>query len=271
MSRPLPHPRTTLLILALLAWGGFLLGVGLMSRWLTPLAESTPVPADAPVVDSAPASSLPQDPAIGQAQNDATISPRPSPPAAHAPTTTPSAVAALDIAKTNEAPPSAAAPAAAELPPADDTHSLRSDGKTLRTSTSPNASSNATAEAQPSRRAATTNEPAPPPRRDRSRPDHETKTNSTTKPRDPGRRSEPTEANHNAWFVQIGAFTTPQAATQARTRLPRLNFPVRETPITLENGQVLHRVRVGPIPRREQALAIQRQLREAGFEATIVR
>ena len=79
------------------------------------------------------------------------------------------------------------------------------------------------------------------------------------------------DAGGNGYFLQLGAFSSAQAAEQLRLRLQALvNANAFITPV-IANGQTLHRVRLGPVSSRDEAQRISDTLRTANVgSATLV-
>lgn len=77
-----------------------------------------------------------------------------------------------------------------------------------------------------------------------------------------------TPVEQPAWAVQLGAFSTRSKADQLVARLRALGYSA----FVLEyraNGQLLHRVRVGPEQDRARAAAIAERLRKDGFQPVV--
>jgi len=72
------------------------------------------------------------------------------------------------------------------------------------------------------------------------------------------------------YFVQAGAYTRAEDAEQQRARLALIGQTARITERE-QVGRTVYRVRLGPLPAREQAVALQGQLQEQGIETQIVR
>ncbi len=75
----------------------------------------------------------------------------------------------------------------------------------------------------------------------------------------------PVAARGGSYWIQVGAFKSLQTARQVVARLRQQNFPVRE-----ERDANLIRVRVGPLPARDQAAATLRELKSKGYRAFLV-
>lgn len=72
------------------------------------------------------------------------------------------------------------------------------------------------------------------------------------------------------FFVQVGAFANPAEAEQQRARVAMSGLAARISERE-QAGRTVHRVRVGPYDKREDAEAAQARLGEQGFEARLVR
>jgi len=89
--------------------------------------------------------------------------------------------------------------------------------------------------------------PAPPPRADRP----------------------PPVAGDAAWFVQVGAFGTADAASRLVRDLKGDGYPALVVPVT-RGGRTLHRVRVGPAPDKAGADQLALRLKARGLPAAVV-
>lgn len=72
------------------------------------------------------------------------------------------------------------------------------------------------------------------------------------------------------YFVQAGAYARTEEAEQQRARLAMMGLTARITERE-QAGRVMHRVRVGPFPTRDEADSLQAKLQEQTIEAQIVR
>ena len=72
------------------------------------------------------------------------------------------------------------------------------------------------------------------------------------------------------YFVQAGAYTRSEDAEQQRARLALMGQTARITERE-QVGRTVYRVRMGPLPTREEAAALQGQLQEQSIETQIVR
>lgn len=72
------------------------------------------------------------------------------------------------------------------------------------------------------------------------------------------------------YFVQAGAFRTPQDADAQRARLLLAGVHARVTPRE-QAGRTVYRVRVGPFDERGAADTVLAQLGQGGFDAALVR
>lgn len=72
------------------------------------------------------------------------------------------------------------------------------------------------------------------------------------------------------YFVQAGAFRTPEDAEAQRARLSLLGLEARVSERE-QSGRQVYRVRVGPYERKEDADRSRARLESGGFEAALVR
>ncbi len=72
------------------------------------------------------------------------------------------------------------------------------------------------------------------------------------------------------YFVQAGAYTRSEEAEQQRARLALMGQTARITERE-QVGRTVYRVRVGPLPTREEAAALQGQLQDQSVDSQIVR
>ncbi|RJP66369.1 MAG: sporulation protein, partial [Comamonadaceae bacterium] len=72
------------------------------------------------------------------------------------------------------------------------------------------------------------------------------------------------------YFVQAGAFRTPEDAETQRARLAMLGIDAQITERE-QNGRTVFRVRVGPFNQKALADLTQEQLQVNGVEAALVR
>ncbi len=72
------------------------------------------------------------------------------------------------------------------------------------------------------------------------------------------------------YFVQAGAFARGDDAEQQRAKLALIGLMAKITERE-QAGRVVHRVRLGPFPTREEADVLQTRLQEQSIEAQIVR
>jgi DedD protein len=96
---------------------------------------------------------------------------------------------------------------------------------------------------------------------------------ATVEPRDPvppPRAEEPPPAaGDGAWFVQVGAFGTAEAANRLVRDLRGDDYPALVVPVT-RGGRTLHRVRVGPAPDKAGADQLAVRLKARGLPAAVV-
>lgn len=73
-----------------------------------------------------------------------------------------------------------------------------------------------------------------------------------------------------AYFVQVGAFRTPEDAETQRAKLSLTGVEAKVTEKE-QSGRQIYRVRVGPFDRKEDAEKTQSRLQTAGHETALVR
>lgn len=73
-----------------------------------------------------------------------------------------------------------------------------------------------------------------------------------------------------AYFVQVGAFRTPEDAESQRAKLSLTGVEAKVTERE-QSGRQIYRVRVGPYDRKEEAEKIKSRLEAAGHETALVR
>ena len=96
---------------------------------------------------------------------------------------------------------------------------------------------------------------------------------ATAKPSEPApppRAAEPPPvAGDGAWFVQVGAFGTAEAASRLVRDLRGDDYPALVVPVT-RGGRTLHRVRVGPAADKAGADQLALRLKARGLPAAVV-
>ncbi len=86
----------------------------------------------------------------------------------------------------------------------------------------------------------------------------------------PARLSAAAPADPFTYFVQAGAFRTPEEAETQRARLSLLGAEARVTERE-QSGRTVYRVRVGPFERKEDADRSKEKLDASGLETALVR
>lgn len=76
-------------------------------------------------------------------------------------------------------------------------------------------------------------------------------------------------AGADKFIVQVAALSAPAAADELRARLAMSGFSAYVEAVATADGK-LHRVRVGPFARRDDALRAVEKLKAAGHRATVV-
>ena len=72
------------------------------------------------------------------------------------------------------------------------------------------------------------------------------------------------------YFVQVGAFRTPEDAEQQRIKLSLMGLPARVSERE-QSGRIVYRVRLGPFDKKEDADKAKEKLDSNGLEAALVR
>jgi len=72
------------------------------------------------------------------------------------------------------------------------------------------------------------------------------------------------------YFVQAGAFRTPEDAEQQRIKLSLMGLPARVSERE-QSGRIVYRVRLGPFDKKDDAEKVKVRLDTGGLEATLVR
>jgi cell division protein FtsN len=78
------------------------------------------------------------------------------------------------------------------------------------------------------------------------------------------------DADPYLYFVQAGAFQSPAEAETQRARLAMLGFDPKVSPRE-QAGQLIHRVRVGPLRSKAEAERVQQQLTAQGIKVALIR
>ncbi len=72
-------------------------------------------------------------------------------------------------------------------------------------------------------------------------------------------------------YLQVGAFENPSEADNLKARLALSGIQASAQRAQLEDGRVVHRVRIGPFARPEDMNPMRARLAEAGFNASVSR
>jgi DedD protein len=91
----------------------------------------------------------------------------------------------------------------------------------------------------------------------------------SVEPPRPEATARPAVAAASAWFVQVGAFGTAEAASRLVRDLKGDGYPALVVPVT-RGGRTLHRVRVGPAPDKAGADQLALRLKARGLPAAVV-
>lgn len=73
-----------------------------------------------------------------------------------------------------------------------------------------------------------------------------------------------------AYFIQVGAFRTPEDAETQRAKLSLTGVEAKVTERE-QAGRMIYRVRVGPYDKKEEAEKVKGQIETAGYETALVR
>lgn len=73
-----------------------------------------------------------------------------------------------------------------------------------------------------------------------------------------------------AYFIQVGAFRTPEDAETQRAKLSLTGVEAKVTERE-QAGRQIYRVRVGPYDKKEDAEKVKTQIETAGYETALVR
>lgn len=79
-----------------------------------------------------------------------------------------------------------------------------------------------------------------------------------------------TAADPFAYFIQVGAFRTPEDAETQRAKLSLTGVEAKVTERE-QAGRQIYRVRVGPYEKKDEAEKVKTQLEAAGHETALVR
>ncbi|MCX4192438.1 SPOR domain-containing protein [Methylophaga sp. OBS1] len=97
----------------------------------------------------------------------------------------------------------------------------------------------------------------------------------TAPPEPPAAEPEPqtqTEAEPaERYMIQVGSFKKLADADGFRAKLALLGIESKVQTVTIDNKDTWHRVQIGPIAGRDQADALQRQLRENQIDSLLLR
>ena len=74
----------------------------------------------------------------------------------------------------------------------------------------------------------------------------------------------------DGYLLQAGAFRVADDAEGMKARLALLGFEARVVPADV-NGQTVHRVRIGPFAKQEDAARARARLIDGGIEASVIR
>jgi cell division protein FtsN len=81
----------------------------------------------------------------------------------------------------------------------------------------------------------------------------------------------PAAGDTAGFYLQVGSFRSVDSADRFRARLAGLQLPAGVEAIALANGEVWHRVRVGPYPDADAAETVQARLGAEGIDSLLLR
>lgn len=98
-----------------------------------------------------------------------------------------------------------------------------------------------------------------------AKPEADKKTTEVATPT--SEKSQPTDV----WVVQVGSFTDAKKAFSYRDKLISKKHKAFVEKISGRSGQNLYRVRIGPMPKREQAENMEAKLKQQGIKGFVTR
>lgn len=98
----------------------------------------------------------------------------------------------------------------------------------------------------------------------------ESKANPSSDPLGDLAKAKAAEPEPFIYFVQVGAFRTPEDAESLRAKLSLSGIDAKVTERE-QSGRLIHRVRTGPFDRKELADGAREKLEAAGYETALVR
>ncbi|MDE3209050.1 MAG: SPOR domain-containing protein, partial [Pseudomonadota bacterium] len=72
-------------------------------------------------------------------------------------------------------------------------------------------------------------------------------------------------------YLQVGAYKNKDEANNIKIRLALLGIEAKIKTVTLPDGSVWHRVRVGPISSKEKVKALQKLLGKNNIHTTVIK
>ncbi len=84
------------------------------------------------------------------------------------------------------------------------------------------------------------------------------------------KQESPAVKTAKGFMVQVGAYSSKEAATRVKARLEASGHRVVIQSIKTEAGAERHRVRIGPFDTREQATEVKERAKSQGYDAAVV-
>jgi DedD protein len=84
------------------------------------------------------------------------------------------------------------------------------------------------------------------------------------------KQESPAVKTPKGFMVQVGAYSSKEAATRVKARLEAGGHRVAIQSIKTESGAERHRVRIGPFDTREQATEVKERAKLQGYDAAVV-
>lgn len=81
----------------------------------------------------------------------------------------------------------------------------------------------------------------------------------------------PAEQPTTSYMIQVGSFKKVADADGFRAKLALLGIESKVQTVTIDNKDTWHRVQIGPITGRDQADAVQKQLRQNDIDSLLLR
>ncbi len=83
--------------------------------------------------------------------------------------------------------------------------------------------------------------------------------------------NKPSKASDGAVYIQVGAFQNPAEADNMKARLALMGLEAGVQPVNVPDKGTLHRVRLGPYAKADDASAVRDKLTKAGIPVAVVK